>query len=239
MPKDRFRSLRLRWDDLRDPGATTGRLRTHTLDAPTAAATPRFVGQVVNGGAIPTATDRIYLVNPIQLSGAEAEGAAATVAVDATRKVPVVVIGSTAPKAGDILVAFAVAGRWVAMMGGGAPSIACGPCTIPRQNLTLTLSDGATGTFSATMTFNGVDAWATGCIGEVVYKLQCGVGVPAFSATYHIGGACPGGTGVACSSPGIGLTLTSQSCSPFIRVYSTTGCSALTAQGVATMTITQ
>ncbi|WP_165068380.1 hypothetical protein [Paludisphaera rhizosphaerae] len=239
MPNDRFRPLRLRWDDLRGPGATTGRLRTPALDAQTTAATPRFVGRVVNGGALPTATDRVFLVNPIQLSGAEAEGASATVAVDATRTIPVVVIGSTAPNAGDFLVAFAVAGRWVAMTAGGTPTIACGSCTIPRQDLTLTLSDGATGTYSATMTFNGVDSWTTGCIGEVEYKLQCGSGAPVFSATYHVGGVCPGGTGVACTSPGTGLTLTSQSCSPFIRVYSSAGCPALSAQGIATMTITQ
>lgn len=239
MPNDRFRPLRLRWNEQRDPGAATGRPRAPALDVSTAAATPRFVGRVVDGGSMPSATDRVFLVNPTILSGAETEGAAASVAVDASRTIPVVVLGSTLPKVGDLLIAFAVAGRWVARMGAAAPSITCGSCSIPRKDLTLTLFDGATGSLSAPMTFNGVDAWATGCVGEVVYRLRCGVGSPVFSATYYIGGSCPAGSPVTCNAPGPGLTLTGQSCSPFMLVYIPSNCSALTSQGIATLTITQ
>mgnify|MGYP001066916753 FL=1 len=162
MPNDRFRPLRLRWDERRDPNAATGRPRTPALDVSSAAATPRFVGRVVDGGSMPSTTDRVFLVNPAILGGAETEGGAATIAVDASRTIPVVVVGSTPPKVGDLLIAFAVAGRWVARLGAAAPSITCGSCSIPRRDLTLSLFDGATGTLSVPMTFNGVDAWATG-----------------------------------------------------------------------------
>lgn len=239
MPNDRFRPLRRRWDDLRGPGEAAVSPSTSAPDVQSTAATPRFVGRVVNGGSIPTSTDRVFLVNPALLSGAESEGAAASAVVDSSRTIPVVVIGSTVPKAGDLLVAFAVAGRWVARMGGSTPSIACGTCSIPRKDLTLTLSDGATGSLSAIMAFNGVDTWATGCVAQVEYRLKCAAGGMTFSAIYHIGGSCPGGTAVACTAPGTGLTLTSQSCSPFMLVYAPANCPSLVAQGIATLTITQ
>ena len=65
----------------------------------------------------PRGTDRVYLMSPVRLDGGDAEGAAASLAVDGTRAIPVVVIGSTPPQAGDLLVALAVGGRWVAESG--------------------------------------------------------------------------------------------------------------------------
>ena len=62
---------------------------------------------------MPSATDRVFL--SIRSAGwKEDEGATASLAVDGTRTIPVVVIGETAPQAGDLLLALAVGGRWVA-----------------------------------------------------------------------------------------------------------------------------
>src|SRR5689334_7411592 len=73
--------------------------------------TPRFLGQVVGGAAMPGGTDQFYLMNPVRLDGPETEGAAASAAGDATRVIPVVIIGARPPQAGDLLVAMAVGGR--------------------------------------------------------------------------------------------------------------------------------
>ena len=75
--------------------------------------TPRLVGRVIDGGAMPAQTERVFLVNPARIDGAEAEGQSGSIVAEAGRAVPVVVIGSRVPAAGDALIALSVGGRWV------------------------------------------------------------------------------------------------------------------------------
>ncbi|AMV37375.1 hypothetical protein [Planctomyces sp. SH-PL62] len=243
MPSDPLRPLRLRWDDLRDPGAATGRQRVPALDAAPTRGTPRFVGRVRDAGAIPTATGRVFLVNPASLDGGESEGALATVAVDASRSVPVVVVGTKVPQAGDLIVAFAVGGRWIASLTGEPPSPVCGGCTAPRRDLTVSFTNSLLGPGSAVMAFNGVDEWTSGCVNQLTLRLICRNGQSSFQATYHTGTPCPGGQPVSCSSPGqapLGLTPTGSSCTPFLLQFSLSAasCPSLAAQGYTRFTIT-
>lgn len=76
--------------------------------------TPRFVGQVFDGGSTSRQLESVYLLHPIVLEGPESEGSAATIRVDASRSIPVVVIGSRQPVDGDVLIAHSLGGRWVA-----------------------------------------------------------------------------------------------------------------------------
>lgn len=121
MRRDPSRPLRLKWGNQRDPGIDPNRLRMPSLGAPASRGAPRFVGQVFSGGAIPDRVGRIFLVHPVRLNGAEHEGGAASLSVDASRVIPVVVVGSRAPEAGDVLVAVSVGGRWVADRCGPIP----------------------------------------------------------------------------------------------------------------------
>ncbi|OJW18800.1 MAG: hypothetical protein BGO49_17405 [Planctomycetales bacterium 71-10] len=242
MPNDPLRSLRLRWDELLGPGPHTGRIRSPELDSSPAPVTPRFIGRVRDAGAIPTLGERVFLVNPVKIDGAEAEGAGASLTADESRSIPVVVIGSLAPKAGDVLVAYASGGRWVSEFGARPTTVVCGGCKLPRRDLTLTWTNNLLGTHSAPMVFNGIDEWATGCINQISFRLSCRSGAATFTATYFVAGHCPTGQPVVCSSPGsspIGLTASAQSCDPLFLQYTATSCPALSAQGYTKFTVTQ
>jgi hypothetical protein len=81
---------------------------------PAGRGTPRFVGQVYDGGSIPQGSETVYLLHPVVLDGSESEGGVAGIQVDTRRSIPVVVIGSRQVVAGDMLIAHAVGGRWIA-----------------------------------------------------------------------------------------------------------------------------
>lgn len=241
MSNDPLRTLRLRWDDLQGPGTRNGRLRSPALDASPTPETPRFVGRIRNAGAIPTTTGRVFLVNPVRLEGAELEGSGASISADASRSIPVVVIGSIAPKAGDLLVVYASGGRWISERGSPPTSVSCGGCTVPRQDLTLTSTNSLLGTRSTPLVFNGTDGWATNCTNQIIFRLRCGSGIATFSATYFVGGPCPTGAPASCISSGLspfGLTATVQSCDPFLLQFNATSCPALSAQGFTRFTVT-
>jgi hypothetical protein len=85
-------------------------------------------GAVVNGGSIPTAPGRVFLVNPITVNGVPAEGGGASVAVNSATKVPVLVLGNHSPSAGDRLFAVYTHGSWVAQQNGRG-SKECDPAT--------------------------------------------------------------------------------------------------------------
>ena len=78
---------------------------------------PAFLGQIVDGGAMPTGSGRFYLVNPVALDGEEAEGGTATAEADTTREIPVIVLGTRQVVVGDLLVCRQVNGRWFAESG--------------------------------------------------------------------------------------------------------------------------
>jgi hypothetical protein len=105
---------------------------------------PRLLGLVVNKGAMPGSTEKVFLINPVRLEGGESEGAAAAPVVDCTRTILVVVIGSTLPVTGDLILAHAVGGRWVAEKGASASSLSCSPCPIPKKNLTVSWTNPKT-----------------------------------------------------------------------------------------------
>ncbi len=127
-----------------------------------------------------------YLTHPVLLDGDDCEGCTGTTTVDTGNTVPVLVLGSGSPYAGDILVAHMVGGKWVAQRGnggGGGVLVTCaGGCTIPTPTLTLswTLCSGCTcnecawnfsplsGTVPLTWNGNpgtsGGAAWNSGCV---------------------------------------------------------------------------
>src|SRR5262249_53512375 len=96
-----------------------------------AAGTRRRLVQIYDGGSIPTGGDKFYLTHPVELGGTEAEGGVYTVSVDTTQTIPVVILGD-AVIAGDLVVAYAIGGRWVAeRREAGEHFIACDDCNIP------------------------------------------------------------------------------------------------------------
>jgi hypothetical protein len=204
---------------------------------------PRFIGQVVDGGSMPRATGRVFLVNPVTLSGLENEAAPTVLSVDGTRKIPVVVIGARPPAAGDLLLALALGGRWVAEVGGTA-TLPCSPCPIPSKDLTLSWANNLIGTGSTKLTFIPPSQWTSACANQLLFQLTCAGNVVQLTVTYYISGVCPGGQGQSCTSPGsnpLAITLDSFSCSPFLLDYSvnSAGCPVLWSDGYTAFTITE
>ena len=112
----------------------------------------RMLCQVYDGGHIPTTVPRVFLTHPVDLDGTECEGCSGTPNVDTSTSIPVVVIGPTAPVAGDYLIAVATGGRWVAGEGAssGGGFSACGCSGVPTN---LTFTDSILG--SCTLTRRG------------------------------------------------------------------------------------
>ena len=103
--------------------------------------------------------------------------------------------------------------------------VMCGGCSIPPATLTVSWTGvGGAALGSTTLTFNGVDAWTSGCADGVTYRLSCTGGARSFSATAYTGAPCPGGTPIACStSGGLGSSLLFKTiqCSPLLIQYDT------------------
>jgi hypothetical protein len=101
------------------------------------AGTMRRLVQVYDGGAIPTAPDKFYLTHPVELDGDETEGGTPSSSADTTQTIWCDVIGSKAV-AGDLLIAHAIAGRWVAeLRKTSSDTVTCTGCSVPNHNLTL------------------------------------------------------------------------------------------------------
>lgn len=60
----------------------------------------------------PSAAGSYYAMNPVQLGGAETEGASATTTADATRVFYAYNLGSTVPPAGTKVLCHSASGRW-------------------------------------------------------------------------------------------------------------------------------
>ena len=82
---------------------------------------PSFVGRIFADAKQPIAPGYYYLVNPVAVLGAESEGGAPTLVVDATTTALVCVIGTKAPSSGDDLICRFVENRWVAERYGVSP----------------------------------------------------------------------------------------------------------------------
>jgi hypothetical protein len=231
------RALRERHGNLVEAAARSVAAATQT--------TARRLVQIHDGGAIPLAADHFFLAYPIELDGEEAEGGTGTPVINASQPIIVDVLGH-APSAGDILTAYAVGGRWVAegpgLSGGG--SIACTPCNIPTQNLTLSWVNPISGNGSTTLTYATTPrSWTSGCSNGLLYKLVCTGGQVELRVIYFTNGSCPSGTQQYCSNlraTPFGLTLSSFTCSPFSMTFlvQTSGCPAITDTGYTKFTIT-
>ena len=242
------RLLRLRWDDHREPSSVIpapAKSLAQALAVKTAArGTPRFLGQVTTAGTIPQGTNRVYLVNPAQCGGVEGEGASATLSVDVRRTIPVVVVGSTPPQKGDLLLAFSVGGRWVAESSVRPPGLPCWPCSIPRKTLTVSWTNSMLGNGSAPLVYRPPGLWSTGCINQVIFALDCLGGVTQFAVSFFVSGSCPGGQSQSCQSPGyepFGLTLVDYTCEPFMLHYQIVGaeCPLLSGSGYTSFVVTE
>ena len=206
--------------------------------------TPRFVGKVTSGGAMPSVTDRVFLVNPVQFDGTEAEGSAAVLVAAGSRTIPVVVIGQTAPEVGDLLLALSVGGRWVAEAGGGGVALPCSPCMIPKKNLTLSWTNNLLGPGSCTLVFSPPGQWTSSCVNQMLFQLSCPGSMVQLSVTYFVSGGCPSGQSESCTSLGSApssLTLASFSCNPFLLQFTVnnTGCPALWSNGYSGFAVTE
>ena len=210
-------------------------------------AAARRLVQVYNGGAIPTAAGYVYLTNPVELDGAETEGGPATVNADATATLPVVVLENPAV-AGDVLVASAVGGRWVADKGKPpAPSgVPCGTCTIPAANLTVSWTNPILGDGSAPLVYSsGPTTWLSACTNELLFELLCNQGQVEFRVTYYLSGSCPSGQSQYASTlrnNPYKLTRTGLVCgSSFLMTVSlsSTSCPVLWSYGYAGFTISK
>jgi hypothetical protein len=211
----------------------------------TSRGTPRFLGQVTSRGSIPNQTERIFLFSPVRLSGSEIEGAVATMEVDQSRTIPVVVIGGAPPRIGDLLVAVAAGGRWVAEAGGsGTSSLTCSPCAIPKRSLTLSWSNGLIGPGSTQLVFTPPGQWNSACTNQLLYALSCYGSLINLTVTYFLSGSCPTGQSQQCVSPGsdpFALYLDSYTCNPFYLHYTVTGagCPVLWSNGYSSFAITE
>lgn len=111
---------------------------------PGLAAARRLVS-VYNGGSMPTQPDHVFLTHPVELDGAEAEGGLSSPDVNTSTTIPVVVLRDV-PQVGDLLIASAVGGRWVAERAGGVQTTicitACSPA-IPVYGAVVTILSGS------------------------------------------------------------------------------------------------
>ena len=188
--------------------------------------------------------DLFYFTHPVELDGTETESGLGTPVVDATQTIAVDVLWH-APSVGDILTAYAVGGRWVAERGGSSSvtTLPCGPCAIPKKDLTLSWTNLISGPSSTKLIWNsGLVQWSTGCVFNQQYKLLCTAGQVEFIVTYYISGVCPTGQSNACSNllgNPFGLTLVSHTCSPFSMTWTTVpNCPNVEAPGYIDFTIT-
>ncbi len=245
MTLDPLRPLRLRWQAARDLEGDRSRLRNPGRDALSPRGEPRFIGQVVSGGATPAAVDHTFLVLPTRISGSESEGAPGTVVVDSSRPIPVVMVGGRPPVIGEFVVAHATGGRWVADLSGSPPSnLPCSPCSIPRRGLTVSWSGAISGGGTVGLTYDGMNQWRNDCVGPLSFRLACEGGAVVFSVTIFTSGACPDGPSQSCSNSTAvsnALTLVQQICDPFLLMYQVTAstCPALADRGYQQFTITQ
>ena len=104
---------------------------------------PVLVGRVFANPAIPARTGTYVSVHPVEVSGAESEGAAGTLTVDASRTFLAYVVGPTAPVSGDHLLCRFIGDRWLAeRMGGSTTEVivpGC-PCASSPAALHMTAS---------------------------------------------------------------------------------------------------
>jgi hypothetical protein len=211
---------------------------------PTSQGSPRFLGEVIRAGG--GGSNCVHLVRPVRLDGPEAEGFVPGISADAARVVPVVVIGDRVPAVGELLMAVAVAGRWIAEAGGSHETlaVACSPCAIPSKNLVVSWTNPILGNGSTMLSFNGLNQWISACVRQIRVLLKCSESTAQLMVEYYVSGDCPNGQGVLCDNRGANpnnLILTASSCTPFSISFSLTNatCPILWGNGYRGFTITE
>jgi len=143
------------------------------LQVPNPTTTARVLCRTTSQGSYPTATGRYFLVNPLEVTGAESEGGSATLTPDMSNTFAVLVTRGV-PTLGSNLVARSIGGRWVAEI--KAASVSCGgvltvtvtcifgPFTTPISGATVTITQGPT-TFTATTNSLGQAVFSPGASG--------------------------------------------------------------------------
>lgn len=132
---------------------------------------------------IPTQPDRYFAAHPATLGCAETEGDPCPPTIDTSTTMYVDVLNQAAV-AGDLLVATAVGGRWVAEKGSSKKNCGCYiPCQtiqIPASDLTLTMAGsvspcntarGGIGpsqaySYSTTLNYFGATGWFSNCLND-------------------------------------------------------------------------
>jgi Carboxypeptidase regulatory-like domain len=159
-------------------------------------ASPRFVGQVYNGGNMPSTVPAIYLTHPVQLGGGEIEGGTASYSVDTSTSVPVVFLGHV-PSVGDYETVWGASGRWVT--GAGASSTTCNTTICVNclgtaiSGATVTITSGMTTIATGTTGSNGCVTLAIGSAGSYTVTIAAS-GYNTVSGTYTL--TCGGTTAI-------------------------------------------
>jgi len=202
--------------------------------------TARQLVQIFDAGSMPTAPDHFFAAYPLELDGAETEGVGFTPTAQSGPMV-VDVLGHV-PSVGDILVAYAVGGRWVAERGIGVGVISsanCAPCPIPLADLTLSWTNLLTGPGSATMFVSAApNVWTTACVpsgfDSYRFAMSCFEGNIELAYEFFSNTTCAG-----TQSSGCDFAASSYSCSPFSITFTVTlACDGLYSGGYQTFTIT-
>ena len=252
---DQFLRLSLGDDDrirlCNDTRVLRDRMYAHTqildrlIHNPVLFTTARQLVQVYNGGLMGSAPDLYYFTHPVLVTGIETEGGTAALSTDTTTTICVVVLGNT-PSVGDYLTAYAIGGRWVAERSRlNSATIACSPCSIPTEDLTISWTNLLTQDGSMTMTYmTGPLVWIATCVDNgLIFKLQCNSGDIELRVIFFLSGACPDGESNYCSNLGVSplvLMLSDYTCSPFSLSF-TVGeddCPAIYGAGNVQFTIT-
>jgi hypothetical protein len=115
-----FNMLRRRQDEVR-------RLMESAGAAPSSPGAV-YVGEICNGGAIPTAVPRVYMTKPVRTVATEDEGQTPTFTVGGC-EIPVLILGPRIPVAGEKIVCRAIQGLWVGLPSKtSAPAETCLTC---------------------------------------------------------------------------------------------------------------
>lgn len=139
---------------LRDRMAAMDEDRDRAASLRPPAGNARVLLSVYDGGAMPSTGDHYFLGHPVALGGAETEGGTGAPVIDTATSVPFIAIRNPF-QVGDLVVATACGGRWVAEKGGCADvtfHVTCSAASVTGATVTVSDSGGqvASGTTDST-----------------------------------------------------------------------------------------
>jgi hypothetical protein len=145
----------------------------------TAISSAKQLVRVYDGGSMPSTAGKVFLTHPVVADADDTEASSASLTQDVSQTIPVIVLGSATPVAGDHLIAHAVGGRWFAEYRPGG--VVCGACKIPGRDLTLSWTGGPVGPGSITMTYWPSPGGGVGGVGRPLWYADL-TGVDNFGA---------------------------------------------------------